>query len=241
MDSQMIVLETQNLTKTYKIRERQVDVLKDVSLKIKAGEIVAIVGSSGSGKTTLLSLLSGLDQPSSGRVWIRAEDITDKSEDELAPVRNQTVGFVFQSFHLVPSLTAIENIMFPAELDRDPQAYFKAESLMKRVGIWDRSDNFPHQLSGGEKQRVAICRALINQPEIVFADEPTGNLDSANSAEILELLFELHREQGTTLVLVTHDMDIANLADRVIQLRDGEIIHDGSGQIYKEPVPQPNL
>ena len=235
----MIVLETQNLTKTYKIRERQVDVLKDVSLKIEAGEIVAIVGSSGSGKTTLLSLLSGLDQPSKGRVWVRGQDITDKSEDELAPVRNQTVGFIFQSFHLVPSLTAIENIMFPAELNGDTQATIKAESLMKRVGIWDRSDNFPHQLSGGEKQRVAICRALINQPEIVFADEPTGNLDSANSAEILELLFELQREQGTTLVLVTHDMKIANLADRVIQLRDGEIIHRDSTQIHEQPIFQP--
>jgi putative ABC transport system ATP-binding protein len=231
----MIVLETQNLTKTYKIRERNVDVLKDVSLKIETNEIVAIVGSSGSGKTTLLSLLSGLDQPSSGRVFVRGEDITDKSEDELAPVRNQTVGFVFQSFHLVPSLTAMENIMFPAELDKDPQAYEKAERLMKRVGIWDRTDNFPHQLSGGEKQRVAICRALINQPQIVFADEPTGNLDSVKSTEILELLFELHREQGTTLVLVTHDMDIANLADRVIQLQDGEIFQDRSAQIQKQP------
>jgi putative ABC transport system ATP-binding protein len=241
MTSQMRVLETKHLTKTYKIRERQVDVLKDVSLAIDAGEIVAIVGSSGSGKTTLLSLLSGLDQPSSGRVWVRGQDITDKSEDELAPVRNQTVGFVFQSFHLVPSLTAQENIMFPAELDRDPQAYFKAESLMKRVGIWDRRDNFPHQLSGGEKQRVAICRALINQPEIVFADEPTGNLDSANSADILDLLFDLQREQGTTLVLVTHDMNIASLADRIIQLRDGEIAQRGSEQINQEPASQLSL
>ena len=241
MASQMIVLETQSLTKTYKIGERQVDVLREVSLKIEAGEIVAIVGSSGSGKTTLLSLLSGLDQPSSGRVWVRGQDITDKSEDELAPVRNQTVGFIFQSFHLVPSLTAIENIMFPAELDRDPQAYLKAEKLMKRVGIWDRSDNFPHQLSGGEKQRVAICRALINQPEIVFADEPTGNLDSANSAEILELLFELQHEQGTTLVLVTHDMKIANLADRVIQMQDGEIVHNDTAQIHEDPVSQASL
>jgi putative ABC transport system ATP-binding protein len=239
--SQTFVLETQNLTKTYKIRERQVDVLKDVSMKIEAGEIVAIVGSSGSGKTTLLSLLSGLDQPTSGRVWVRGQDITDKSEDELAPVRNKTVGFVFQSFHLVPSLTALENIVFPAELDGDPQAYIKAESLMKRVRIWDRTDNFPHQLSGGEKQRVAICRALINGPEIVFADEPTGNLDSANSAEILELLFELQREKGTTLVLVTHDMSIARLADRMIQLRDGEIVHDGSARTQEEPIFQPGL
>jgi putative ABC transport system ATP-binding protein len=232
----MVVLKTQNLTKTYKIRDQQVDVLKDVNLQIEGGEIVAIVGSSGSGKTTLLSLLSGLDQPSSGRVWVRGQDITNKSEDELAPVRNQTVGFVFQSFHLVPSLTAIENIMFPAELDGDTQAFIKAKRLMNRVGIWDRTENFPHQLSGGEKQRVAICRALINQPEIVFADEPTGNLDSSNSAEILELLFELHREQGTTLILVTHDMNIANLVDRVIVLQDGEIIQDGSAQNHKESV-----
>ena len=231
----MILLETQNLTKTYKIGERQVDVLKDVSLKIEAGETVAIMGSSGSGKTTLLSLLSGLDQPTNGRVWVEAEDITDKTEDELAPLRNQTIGFVFQSFHLVPSLTAIENIMFPAELDADPMAQAKAETLMKRVGIWDRAHNFPHQLSGGEKQRVAICRALINEPKIVFTDEPTGNLDSANSAEILDLLFELHREQGATLVLVTHDMNIANMADRVIHLRDGEIVIEGTGQIDGEP------
>jgi putative ABC transport system ATP-binding protein len=235
----MIVLETKNLTKTYKIREQPLDVLKDVTLKIEAGEIVAIVGSSGSGKTTLLSLLSGLDQPSSGRVWIRGQDITNQSEDDLAPVRNRTVGFVFQSFHLVPSLSAIENIMFPAELDGDSQAYIKAERLMKRVGIWERGDNFPHQLSGGEKQRVAICRALINQPEIVFADEPTGNLDSANSTEILALLFELQREQGTTLVLVTHDMEIANLADRVIQLQDGEVVRDGSTRKKQVPEFQP--
>jgi putative ABC transport system ATP-binding protein len=239
--SRMIVLETQNLTKTYKIRERNVDVLKDVSLKIKKREIVAIVGDSGSGKTTLLSLLSGLDQPSSGRIWIQGQDVTGKSEDELAPVRNHTIGYVFQSFHLVPSLTAIENIMFPAELDHDEQASSKAETLMKRVGIWDRTDNFPHQLSGGEKQRVAICRALINEPEIVFADEPTGNLDSTNSREILDLLFELQREKGTTLVLVTHDMEIASMANRIIQLHDGKIIGKSSTQFHKEPELQARL
>jgi putative ABC transport system ATP-binding protein len=219
----MIILEAQNITKTYTIGERQVDVLKDVSLQIEEGEVVAIVGSSGSGKSTLLSLLSGLDQPSNGRIWVEAQDITDKSEDDLAPLRNRTIGFVFQSFHLVPSLTAQENITFPAELNGDPQAYAKAQVLLERVGIWERAYNFPHQLSGGEKQRVAICRALINDPKIIFADEPTGNLDSTNSAEILNLLFELHREQGTTLVLVTHDMRIAKLADRIIPLDDGMI------------------
>lgn len=219
----MIILEAQNITKTYTIGDRQVDVLKDVSLQIAVGEVVAIVGSSGSGKSTLLSLLSGLDQPDKGRIWVEAQDITDKSEDELAPLRNRTIGFVFQSFHLVPSLTALENITFPAELNGDSQAYAKAEVLLRRVGIWERAHNFPHQLSGGEKQRVAICRALINNPKIIFADEPTGNLDSTNSQEILKLLFELHREQGTTLVLVTHDMSIAKLADRIIPLDDGMI------------------
>ena len=220
----MTILEAQHITKTYTIGERQVDVLKDISLTIDTGEVVAIVGSSGSGKSTLLSLLSGLDQPTKGRIWVQAEDITDKTEDELAPLRNRTLGFVFQSFHLVPSLTALENVTFPAELKGDPQAYAKAERLMRQVGIWDRAGNFPHQLSGGEKQRVAICRALINDPQVIFADEPTGNLDSTNSAEILKLLFELHREKKTTLVLVTHDMRIAKMAERVIPLEDGAIL-----------------
>jgi putative ABC transport system ATP-binding protein len=177
----MPILEAKNITKTYTIGDRQLDVLQDVTLQIDGGEVVAIVGSSGSGKSTLLSLLSGLDQPTRGRILVEAQDITDRTEDELAPLRNRTIGYVFQSFHLVPSLTAIENIMFPAELDNDPDARIKAEALLKRVGILDRAENFPHQFSGGEKQRVAICRALINQPKIIFADEPTGNLDSENS------------------------------------------------------------
>lgn len=220
----MQILEAQNVTKTYQIGERRLNVLNHVSLKIDAGEVLAIVGSSGSGKSTLLSLLSGLDQPTDGRIWVEGYDITDKTEDELAPLRNKMIGFVFQSFHLIPSLNAFENIMFPAELNHDPRAHQKAEALLKRVGIWERADNFPHQLSGGEKQRVAICRALINEPKILFADEPTGNLDSANSEAILKLLFELHGEKGATLVLVTHDLQIAKLADRIIQLHDGEIV-----------------
>ncbi len=224
----MNILEAQHVTKTYTIGERQVDVLKDISLTIDTGEVVAIVGSSGSGKSTLLSLLSGLDQPTKGRIWVQAEDITDKTEDELAPLRNRMLGFVFQSFHLVPSLTALENVTFPAELNGDPQAYAKAERLMRQVGIWERSGNFPHQLSGGEKQRVAICRALINDPQVIFADEPTGNLDSSNSTDILKLLFDLHREKQTTLVLVTHDMRIAKLAERVIPLEDGVILDSDS-------------
>jgi putative ABC transport system ATP-binding protein len=230
----MPILEAQHITKTYKIGERKIDVLKDISLKIEAGEVVAIVGSSGSGKSTLISMLSGLDQPTRGRIFVNSQDITDKTEDELAPLRNRTIGFVFQSFHLVPSLTAMENITFPAELNGDPQAYAKAEALLRRVGIWERADNFPHQLSGGEKQRVAICRALINQPSIIFADEPTGNLDSANSTEILNLLFELHREKESTLVLVTHNMEIARMADRVIPLQDGEIVGEQVFQPVKD-------
>ena len=230
----MPILEAQHITKTYKIGERKIDVLKDISLKIEAGEVVAIVGSSGSGKSTLISMLSGLDQPTRGRIFVNSQDITDKTEDELAPLRNRTIGFVFQSFHLVPSLTAIENITFPAELNGDPQAYVKAEALLRRVGIWERADNFPHQLSGGEKQRVAICRALINQPSIIFADEPTGNLDSANSTEILNLLFELHREKESTLVLVTHNMEIARMTDRVIPLQDGEIVNEQVFQPMKD-------
>ncbi len=230
----MPILEAQHITKTYKIGERKIDVLKDISLKIEAGEVVAIVGSSGSGKSTLISMLSGLDQPTRGRIFVESQDITDKTEDELAPMRNRTIGFVFQSFHLVPSLTAMENITFPAELNGDPQAYAKAEALLRRVGIWERADNFPHQLSGGEKQRVAICRALINQPSIIFADEPTGNLDSANSTEILNLLFELHREKESTLVLVTHNMEIARMADRVVPLQDGEIVGEQVFQPVKD-------
>jgi putative ABC transport system ATP-binding protein len=182
-----------------------------------------VAGSSGSGKTTLLSLLSGLDKPSSGRVLVEERDITDISEDDLAPLRNEIIGFVFQSFHLVPSLTALENVMFPAELKHDSRAHAKAVDLLKRVGMQKRSANFPHQLSGGEMQRVAMCRAVINNPKIIFADEPTGNLDSENGQAVLDLLLEFQRERRTTLVLITHSLDIAEMADRVIVLKDGRI------------------
>lgn len=224
----MKILEAQHLSKTYTIAGRPVRVLDNVSLAVIHGEFLVVKGSSGSGKSTLLSLLSGLDNPTSGRVWVEGRDITDLSEDELAPLRNETIGFIFQSFHLVPSLNALENIMFPAELKQDRGARRKAEVLLKRVGLDGRSTNFPHQLSGGEKQRVAICRALINDPKIIFADEPTGNLDSKNGQAILELLFELQQERQTTLVLVTHNADIAGLADRVITLHDGQVVAETS-------------
>ena len=220
----MPVVEARNVTKTYTIAEREIRVLDNVSLSVAPGEFLVIAGSSGSGKTTLLSLLSGLDKPSSGRVLLEEKDITDTSEDDLAPLRNESIGFVFQSFHLVPSLTALENVMFPAELKRDPRAGDKAADLLKRVGMLNRSTNYPHQLSGGEMQRVAMCRAVINNPKIIFADEPTGNLDSENGKAVLELLLEFQKERQTTLALVTHSAEIAKIADRMIVLKDGRIV-----------------
>jgi putative ABC transport system ATP-binding protein len=220
----MPVVEARNVTKIYTIAEREIRVLDNVSLSVAPGEFLVIAGSSGSGKTTLLSLLSGLDKPSSGRVLLEEKDITDTSEDDLAPLRNESIGFVFQSFHLVPSLTALENVMFPAELKRDPRAGDKAADLLKRVGMLNRSTNYPHQLSGGEMQRVAMCRAVINNPKIIFADEPTGNLDSENGKAVLELLLEFQKERQTTLALVTHSAEIAKIADRMIVLKDGRIV-----------------
>ena len=220
----MPVVEARNITKTYTIAEREIRVLDNVSLSVAAGEFLVIEGSSGSGKTTLLSLLSGLDKPSSGRVLLEEKDITDTSEDDLAPLRNESIGFVFQSFHLVPSLTALENVMFPAELKRDPRAHDKAAALLKRVDMQNRSTNYPHQLSGGEMQRVAMCRAVINNPKIIFADEPTGNLDSENGKAVLAVLLEFQKERQTTLVLVTHSAEIAKIADRMIVLKDGRVV-----------------
>ncbi len=222
----MSILEVNNISKTYTIGNRRITVLDDVSLSVARGEFLVVEGESGSGKSTLLSILSGLDTTDQGRVLIEGRDITNLHEDELAPLRNTTFGFVFQSFHLVPSLTTLENVMFPAELRRDLRAREKAEALLTRVGLIERAASFPHQLSGGEKQRCAICRALVNDPRIIFADEPTGNLDSVNGRAVLNLLLELHRERKTTLVLVTHNQEIAAKADRVVTLRDGIINTD---------------
>jgi putative ABC transport system ATP-binding protein len=224
-----VIVETRGVTKSYLIGGREIKVLDDVSLAVAEGEFLVVKGESGSGKSTLLTILSGLDRPDYGRVLIDNVDITDRDEDSLAPLRNATFGFVFQSFHLVPSLTARENVMFPAELKGDAAARDKAEALLQRVGLAQRMTSFPHQLSGGEKQRCAICRALINEPRIIFADEPTGNLDSVNGAAILELLLELQRERHTTLLLVTHSPEIAARADRVVTLRDGRILKGERG------------
>lgn len=218
-----IMLEAENLSKHYFLAGQKIEVLNEVSLAINRGEFVVIAGSSGSGKTTLLSLLSGLDRPSSGRVIIGGKDITDLTEDQLAPVRNDLTGFVFQAFHLIPSLNALENVTFPAELKKDTEARVKAADLLDRMGLGQRQKNFPEQLSGGEQQRVAICRALINEPEIVFADEPTGNLDSENSESIINILLDLHKNRQVTLVMATHSHSLAGRADRVVRLHDGRI------------------
>lgn len=223
-------LQAIQLCKSYTVDSRQITVLDNVSMTVPVGEFVVIEGKSGSGKSTLLSLLSGLDRPDSGKISLGGTDITDLSEDELAPFRNRTIGYVFQSFHLVPSLTAFENITFPAELNRDRQAAAKAKELLHRVDLTKRMNNFPHQLSGGEKQRIAICRALINRPQIVFADEPTGNLDSANSEIIMQLLLELRREFKTTLILATHSREISRKTDSVVRLVDGKI-ENSSGKV----------
>jgi putative ABC transport system ATP-binding protein len=222
------MIETQSLSKHYTIDKRSIPVLDDVSFVISQGEFVVLEGQSGSGKSTLLSLLAGLDKPTSGRVIIDAQDITDLPEDALAPLRNTTFGFVFQAFHLIPSLTTLENVMFPAELQKDRRARDKATVLLQRVGLLDRQRSLPHQLSGGEKQRCAMCRALINNPKILFADEPTGNLDSANTEALLSLLLDLHAERQTTLLLATHSSEIARMANRTIILQDGAILQDTS-------------
>lgn len=218
-----IIIAVANLSKQYSIGDRPISVLKDVSLSIRGGEFVIIAGASGSGKSTLLSLLSGLDQASSGEISIQGHQLSGMAEADLAPLRNQLMGFVFQSFHLIPSLNAVENVMFPAELQKDPAAREKAEGLLARVGLWARRKSLPEQLSGGEKQRVAICRALINKPRVIFADEPTGNLDSAHSREILELMMSLRDEYGATMVMATHSDEIIAQADRVYRLHDGVI------------------
>ena len=201
-------------------------VVKQVNLEVKKGDFISIVGKSGSGKTTLLSLLSGLERPSSGRVMLNGQDITKSSEDDLALFRRETVGFIFQSFHLIPTLSAWENValpLFPENIPVD-QRRQRALELLRKMEMENRAEHRPATLSGGEKQRVAIARALVNNPAIVFADEPTGNLDSATGEAIMATLRSLHMENGLSLVMVTHDMDLAESADRVVHMQDGEIV-----------------
>ncbi len=198
--------------------------LDDITLQVQSGESIAIVGSSGSGKSTLLGLLAGLDVPSAGKVWLDRTVISDLGEDQRAAVRAGRVGFVFQAFQLLPNLTALENVMLPLELTHDRDAARKAAQLLDRVGLAARLDHYPRQLSGGEQQRVALARAFVSQPAILFADEPTGNLDSKTGERVVDLLFALNRELGTTLVLVTHDVGLAGRCGRTVRLEAGRVV-----------------
>jgi putative ABC transport system ATP-binding protein len=219
-----VVLRTAGLGKQVSSPEGPLTILDDVTLEIRAGEAVALVGPSGAGKTTLLALLAGLDQPSRGQVWLGGEELTALDEDGRARLRSERVGFVFQSFHLMPSLTALENVMLPLELGGDAEPRAHARAALASVGLESRLSHYPKQLSGGEKQRVAIARAFVTQPQVLFADEPTGNLDTASGARIAELLFGMNRERHTTLVLVTHERDLAARCDRVIEINGGRIV-----------------
>ena len=201
-------------------------ILHDVTLSIQQGESLAIVGPSGSGKSTLLGLLAGLDVPSHGNIFLNGTDITQLDEDARAALRSETLGFVFQSFQLLPTFTALENVMLPLELVANSNAQEEAEKILNRVGLEKRLNHYPTQLSGGEQQRVALARAFAAQPELLLADEPTGNLDSQTGQRIIELMFELNQERGTTLVLVTHDHALANRCDRILSLHDGKLVKD---------------
>jgi len=219
-----IVLAAENLSKQVSSPEGSLTILNDVSLQIAAGETVAIVGASGAGKSTLLVLLAGLDVPSSGRVQLNGTELTTLDEDGRAAMRAQYVGFVFQSFHLVPSLTALENVMLPLELAGRPQARSAALTALKNVGLEPRANHYPNQLSGGEQQRAAIARAFVTQPAVLFADEPTGNLDAVTGEKVIRQLFDLNAATGTTLVLVTHDQKLAERCQRIIQLDMGRVV-----------------
>jgi putative ABC transport system ATP-binding protein len=221
-----LTLIARDLTKEYRSGDHTLVVLRDVSFTIPQGAFVAIVGPSGSGKTTLLGLLAGLDTPSRGHVLLDDADLTALDEDARARLRGEKVGFVFQSFQLISTLTALENVQVPLELRGDAGAAQRATEVLGRVGLGDRLDHFPTQLSGGEQQRVAIARAFANAPRILFADEPTGNLDSDTGARIVELLEALNRESGSTIVLVTHDATLASHAQRIIRLSDGRVVSD---------------
>ena len=220
------MLAARDLTKEYQSGTSALAVLRDVTFDIPQGTFVSIVGPSGSGKTTLLGLLAGLDLPSRGNVTLDGTDLTRLDEDARAKLRGEKVGFIFQSFQLIPTLTAAENVQVPLELRGDDDVAARALDLLTRVGLGDRTDHYPAQLSGGEQQRVAIARAFANKPRILFADEPTGNLDGSTGARIVELLDELNRESGATVVIVTHDLTLAEHAQRVIRLKDGVVVED---------------
>jgi putative ABC transport system ATP-binding protein len=220
------MISLQGISKQVRSGAEEITILSDVNLDIPDGQFVAITGASGSGKSTLLGLIAGLDSPSSGQISVDGASVTEMSEDELALLRSQKVGFIFQSFHLIPSLTARENILIPLEILKVKDAYQRSSELLEQVGLTARGHHFPTELSGGEQQRVAIARAFANKPKYLLADEPTGNLDSKNGQMIFDLMTRLHDNNNTTLVLVTHDNQIAEKADRLIKLSDGKVVSD---------------
>ena len=230
------MIELREVSKTVMSGTEPLTILHPLSLQIPRGEFVAIVGPSGSGKSTLLGLIAGLDAPTGGSVLIDSVDITRLGEDALARLRGEKVGFVFQFFHLIPSLTAYENVAVPMEIAGAADARTRAQRLLEEVGLTGRSHHYPSQLSGGEQQRVALARALANDPPIVLADEPTGNLDSANGRHIMDLLREIHDKRGTTVVLVTHDRELADMADARLVLRDGRVVENTLGIADRNPV-----
>ena len=227
MSTGEFLLRAENLTKKVSSPEGELTILDSVTIGVPRGHTAAIVGPSGAGKSTLLALLAGLDEPTSGEVWLNGAELTALDEDGRAGLRNREVGFVFQSFHLLPSLTAIENVLLPLELAATPNASARARQALVDVGLDHRLRHYPKQLSGGEKQRVAIARAFVAGPSLLFADEPTGNLDNKTGAKILDLLFDLNAAAGTTLVLVTHDLEAAARCRQVIELAGGRIVNAG--------------
>lgn len=220
------ILSVRKLSKTYPAQGKSLAVLNDINFEIQQGSTVSIVGPSGSGKTTLLGLCAGLDRASSGSVMLNGIKLDDLNEDERARVRNQHVGFIFQNFQLLPTLTALENVMVPLELRGERNVKVSALTLLDKVGLADRGHHYPSQLSGGEQQRVSLARAFSNSPKILFADEPTGNLDTETGQKVEKLLFELNRDAGTTLILVTHDLELASKTSRIIRLKGGTILND---------------
>ena len=224
MSNDASILEVSSVHKSFTSGSRTVQVLDNIDFKVRAGSSVAIVGPSGSGKTTLLGLCAGLDRPSEGSIALTNVILDRLTEDEMAQIRNRDVGFIFQNFQLIPTLTAEENVMIPLELQGKKNARSTAKDLLDRVGLGDRTSHYPSQLSGGEQQRVAIARAFSNEPKILFADEPTGNLDEETGQSVEHLLFEINREKGTTLVLVTHDLELAEKTDKIIRLKGGKVV-----------------
>lgn len=229
MPNEAYILEVSSTSKTFKNGTKEVHVLEDINFRVAEGASVAVVGPSGSGKTTLLGLCAGLDRPTNGSITLNHILFDKLSEDEMAQIRNQHVGFVFQNFQLIQTLTALENVMIPLELQGVKSARVQATSLLGRVGLNERMNHYPSQLSGGEQQRVAIARAFSNDPKILFADEPTGNLDEETGQSVEDLLFEINQEKGTTLILVTHDLELAEKTSQIIQLKGGKIVEQRKG------------